>query len=183
MQNIVLLTGRLGRDPELKSFQSGGSICNVSVATSESWKDRQSGEWKDRTEWHNVVIQSEALAKAIANNWKKGDIVNIVGSIRSRKWQDRDGNDRYTTEIIVSNFGGQARRITKGGEGGGSGGGGNRSSGGGSGGGGWNTGGSSQNSSGGWGGGGSSWGGGDQGGGQGGDRPPFDSDLDDDVPF
>ena len=177
--NKVILIGNLGADPEIKSFQNGGKIANIRIATSEQWKDRMSGERKERTEWHNVVINGDGLVGVVERYLKKGSKVYIEGSLRTRKWQDRDGNDRYTTEIVIAGMGGTLTMLD--GAPGGSGGGGSRggdswSQGGGGSSGGWDQGGGS---------GGSSGGGWNQGGGgsSGGGRPPFDDDLDDDVPF
>ena len=100
--NKVILIGNLGADPEIKSFQNGGKIANLRIATSESWKDRQSGERKERTEWHNVTINSEGLVGVVERFLKKGSKVYIEGQLRTRKWQDRDNNDRYTTEVVLS---------------------------------------------------------------------------------
>ena len=99
--NKVILIGNLGADPEIKSFQNGGRIANLRIATSESWKDRATGERKERTEWHSIVIQSDGLVGVVERFLKKGSKIYIEGSLRTRKWQDRDGNDRYTTEISV----------------------------------------------------------------------------------
>ena len=179
--NKVILIGNLGADPEIKSFQNGGRIANIRIATSESWKDRMTGERKERTEWHNVVINGDGLVGVVERYLKKGSKVYIEGSLRTRKWQDRDGNDRYTTEVVVAGMGGTLTMLdgAPGGGGGSRGGGSNDwgGSGGGSSGGGWNQGGGGSSSSGG--------GGWNQGGGGsgGGGRPPFDDDLDDDVPF
>lgn len=175
--NKVILIGNLGADPEIKSFQNGGKIANIRIATSEQWKDRMTGERKERTEWHNVVINGEGLVGVVERYLKKGSKVYIEGSLRTRKWQDRDGNDRYTTEVVIAGMGGNLTML----DGAPGGGGGARSGGGDS----WNQGGGS---SGGWDQGGSSGGGSgggwNQGGGSsGGGRPPFDDDLDDDVPF
>lgn len=174
--NKVILIGNLGADPEIKSFQNGGKIANIRIATSEQWKDRMTGERKERTEWHNVVINGDGLVGVVERYLKKGSKVYIEGSLRTRKWQDRDGNDRYTTEVVIAGMGGTLTMLDGApGGGGGSRGGGDDSWGGGGSGGGWNQGGgSSGGSSGGGFGGGSSGGGG---------RPPFDDDLDDDVPF
>jgi single-strand DNA-binding protein len=174
--NKVILIGNLGADPEIKSFQNGGKIANIRIATSEQWKDRMTGERKERTEWHNVVINGDGLVGVVERYLKKGSKVYIEGSLRTRKWQDRDGNDRYTTEVVIAGMGGTLTMLDGAPGGGGSRGGGDDSwGGGGSSGGGWNQGGgSSGGSSGGGFGGGSSGGGG---------RPPFDDDLDDDVPF
>lgn len=176
--NKVILIGNLGADPEIKSFQNGGKIANIRIATSENWKDRMTGERKERTEWHNVVINGEGLVGVVERYLKKGSKVYVEGSLRTRKWQDRDGNDKYTTEVVIAGIGGALTMLdgAPGGGGGGSRGGGGEDS--------WgNGGGSGGGSGGGWnqGGGGSSGGG--SSGGSGGGRPPFDDDLDDDVPF
>lgn len=105
--NKVILVGNLGADPEVKSFQSGGRIANLRLATSESWTDRQSGERKERTEWHTVVIDNDNLVRVAEQYLKKGSKVYIEGQLRTRKWQDRDGNDRYTTEVYVGRFRGE----------------------------------------------------------------------------
>jgi len=103
--NKVILVGNLGADPEVKSFANGGRIVNLRVATSENWKDKATGERKERTEWSSVVIQNDGLVGVVARFLKKGSKVYIEGQLRTRKWQDKDGNDRYTTEIAVG-FGG-----------------------------------------------------------------------------
>lgn len=100
--NKVILVGNLGADPEVKSFQNGGKICNLRIATSESWKDRASGEKKERTEWHNVVINGEGLVGVAERFLRKGSKIYIEGQLRTRKWQDQSGNDRYTTEVSLS---------------------------------------------------------------------------------
>ncbi len=105
--NKVILVGNLGQDPEVKSFQTGGRIANLRLATSETWTDRQSGERKERTEWHSVVIDNENLVRVAEQYLKKGSKVYIEGQLRTRKWQDRDGNDRYTTEVYVGRFRGE----------------------------------------------------------------------------
>jgi single-strand DNA-binding protein len=166
--NKVIIVGNLGADPEVKSFQNGGRICNLRIATSEDWKDKQTGEKKERTEWHSVTLQSDGLVGVAERFLKKGSKVYIEGSLRTRKWQDQSGNDRYTTEISVAGYDGKLVMLD--GPKGGAGGGGGSSFGGGSSD-GWNQGGSGGGS------GGSSGGGWNQGGGG------FDSDLDDDVPF
>jgi len=97
--NKVILIGNLGKDPEVKYFPSGGALCNVTIATSESWKDKQTGEQKERTEWHNVVFNNK-LAEIAGQYLKKGSKVYVEGSLRTRKWE-KDGVDRYTTEILV----------------------------------------------------------------------------------
>src|SRR3546814_357111 len=104
--NKVILIGNLGADPEIKSFQNGGKIANIRIATSEQWKDRMTGERKERTEWHNVVINGEGLVGVVERYLKKGSKVYIEGSLRTRKWQDRDGNDKYTTEVVIAGMGG-----------------------------------------------------------------------------
>lgn len=105
--NRAIIVGRVGKDPEIKSFSNGGKIANFSIATTETWKDRQSGERRESTEWHNVTIQSEGLVGIVEQYVKKGDLIGIEGSIKTRKWQDQSGNDRYSTEIVVTAFGGQ----------------------------------------------------------------------------
>ena len=162
--NKVILIGNLGQDPEVKSFQNGGRIANLRIATSEQWKDKATGERKERTEWHTVVLQSDGLVGVAERFLRKGSKVYIEGQLRTRKWQDASGNDRYTTEVSVGGIGGVLTMLD-GAQGGGSGGGGQRSGGSDNsgGGGGWNQGGASSGGSGG----GSS----------------FNDDLDDDIPF
>ena len=104
--NKVILVGNLCADPEAKSFANGGKIANIRIATNESWKDRSSGERKERVEYHNVVIQSDGLVSVVERFLRKGSKVYIEGSLRTRKWQDRDGNDRFTTEVSVGGMGG-----------------------------------------------------------------------------
>ena len=104
--NRVELIGNLGRDPEIRSTQAGKKIATLSIATSESWKDQQSGEWKERTEWHRVVIFNEGLAKVAEKHLTSGMKVRIEGKLRTRKWQDQVGQDRYSTEIHIENFDG-----------------------------------------------------------------------------
>lgn len=170
--NKVMLIGNLGADPEIRSFQNGGKVANLRIATSETWKDRNTGERQERTEWHTVAIFSEGLVNVCENYLKKGSKVFIEGQLQTRKWQDQSGQDRYSTEVVLRGFngtltmldgagGGAGRSGGGGGQGGGYGGG-NQ----GGGGGGWNQGG---------GGSGSSAGGASQGGGY--------DDLDDDIPF
>ncbi|MFC0204444.1 single-stranded DNA-binding protein [Novosphingobium soli] len=184
--NKVIIVGNLGADPEVKSFQNGGRIANLRIATSESWKDRATGERKERTEWHSVVLQSDGLVGVAERFLRKGSKVYIEGQLRTRKWQDQNGNDRYTTEVSVGGIGGVLTMLDGApGSGGGSGGGGGQRSGG------WNEGGASgggQRSggrSGGddWGrsGGGDDWG--RSGGSSGGSSGGFGDDLDDDIPF
>jgi single-strand DNA-binding protein len=181
--NKVILIGNLGADPEVKSFQNGGKVCNIRIATSESWKDRTSGEKKERTEWHTVAIFSEGLVGVAERFLRKGSKVYIEGQLRTRKWQDQSGNDRYTTEIALQGPGAVLTMLDgapgggqgAGGQGGGFGG--ARSSGGG---GDWGSGASGGYDEG-FGGGGRSSGSASRGGGMG--SPSFDSDLDDEVPF
>jgi len=153
--NKVILVGNLGADPEVKSFANGGRIANLRVATSENWKDKATGERKERTEWSSVVIQNDGLVGVVERFLKKGSKIYIEGKLQTRKWQDKDGNDRYTTDISVG-FGGVLTMLdgAKGGNGGGT---------------------SSGASDGGNGG--SSAGAGSGGG------SPFPDDLDDEVPF
>src|SRR6478752_6254391 len=104
--NKVILIGNLGQDPEVKSFQNGGRIANLRIATSENWKDKNTGERKERTEWHTVVLQSDGLVGVAERYLRKGSKVYIEGSLRTRKWQDNNGNDRYSTEVSVGGIGG-----------------------------------------------------------------------------
>ncbi|XDA99701.1 single-stranded DNA-binding protein [Sulfitobacter sp. LCG007] len=99
--NKVILIGNLGRDPEVRTFQNGGKVCNLRIATSETWKDRNSGERKERTEWHSVAIFSEPLARVAEQYLKKGSKVYIEGQLETRKWQDQSGQDRYSTEVVL----------------------------------------------------------------------------------
>lgn len=99
--NKVILIGNLGQDPEVKSFQNGGRIANLRIATSESWKDKQTGERKERTEWHSVVLSGDGLVGVAERYLRKGSKVYIEGQLRTRKWQDQSGNDRYSTEVAV----------------------------------------------------------------------------------
>ncbi len=100
--NKVILVGNLGRDPEVRSFQNGGKVCNLRIATSENWKDRNTGERRERTEWHTVAIFSEPLVRIAEQYLRKGSKVYIEGQLETRKWQDQSGQDRYTTEIVVN---------------------------------------------------------------------------------
>jgi single-strand DNA-binding protein len=183
--NKVIIVGNLGRDPEVRSFQNGGKVVNLRIATSETWRDRNSGERKERTEWHSVAIFSEPLAKIAEQYLRKGSKVYIEGQLETRKWQDQSGQDRYTTEIVLRPYRGELTLLDGRGEGGGSGGGGYDDQGGGYGGGndyeGGRGGGSYGGSSGGgYGGGRLGGGGGQQGGfGGGGGR----NDMDDEIPF
>lgn len=177
--NKVILVGNLGADPEVKSFQNGGKVCNLRIATSESWKDRNTGEKQERTEWHSVAIFSEGLAGVAERFLRKGSKVYIEGQLRTRKWQDQSGNDRYSTEVVLQGPGAVLTMLdgAPGGGGGGGFGGGQR--GGGSSGGGNDWGGSSGGGSGGGSGGWNQGGGGSSSGSRGG----FADDLDDDIPF
>ena len=114
--NKVFIVGRLGKDPEIKSFANGGKIANISVATSETWKDKQTGEKKERTEWHNITVQGDGLVGVVERFLKKGSEVSVVGKLQTRKWQDKEGNDRYTTETVVG-MGGELALIGGGGGG------------------------------------------------------------------
>ena len=123
--NKVILVGNLGRDPEVKSMQDGRSMVNMSVATSETWRDRQSGERKERTEWHRVVIFNEKLAEVAQKFVRKGSKVYVEGQLSTRKWTDQSGQERYTTEAVIPRFGGALTMLdgrSGGGEGGGAGG-------------------------------------------------------------
>jgi len=102
--NKVILVGNLGRDPEVRTFQNGGKVCNLRIATSENWKDRNTGERRERTEWHSVAIFSEPLARIAEQYLKKGAKVYLEGQLETRKWQDKDGNDKYSTEVVLRNF-------------------------------------------------------------------------------
>ncbi len=171
--NKVILVGNLGRDPEVRSFQNGGKVCNLRIATSETWKDRNTGERRERTEWHSVAIFSEPLARIAEQYLRKGSKVYIEGQLETRKWQDQSGQDRYSTEVVLRPYRGELTLLDSrgGGDGGGYGGG----QGGGYGGGGG--GGFPDDRDGGYGGG---SGGGSQGGGFGGGRS---NDMDDEIPF
>ena len=178
--NKVILVGNLGADPQSKSFQNGGKVVNLRIATSESWKDKMSGERKEKTEWHSVAIFNEGLANVAERYLRKGSKVYIEGALQTRKWQDQSGNDRYSTEIVLQGFNSVLTMLDgapgSGGSGGGGGGGGSR------GGDDWGAGGGGNDFGGGSSGGGrgGSSGGGFGGGGGGGG---FADDLDDDVPF
>lgn len=122
--NKVILIGNLGRDPEVRSFPSGGKVANLRIATSETWRDKTSGERKEKTEWHSVAIYSEPLVKVAEQYLRKGSKVYIEGQLETRKWQDKDGADRYTTEIALRPFRSELTMLDGRGEGGGSSGGG-----------------------------------------------------------
>jgi single-strand DNA-binding protein len=164
--NKVMLIGNLGKDPEVRSFQNGGKVCNFSLATSESWKDKNTGERREKTDWHNVAIFNENLVRIAEQYLKKGSKVYIEGSLQTRKWQDQSGADKYTTEVVLQNFNGTLVLLDRaeGGGGGSRGGGGD-----------WNQDEAPRGN----------FGGGAARGGSGGVSRPsaFDSDLDDDVPF
>lgn len=162
--NKVILVGNLGRDPEIRSMQSGEEIAQLSLATSETWRDKASGERKERTEWHRVVIFNENLVKVAKQYLKKGSKVYIEGSLQTRKWTDKDGAEKYTTEVVLQRFRGELTMLDgrDGGGGGGS----------------YGGGGDDYGSSGG-----SSGGGGRSSGGGGGGPAPRRDDMDDEIPF
>ncbi len=172
--NKVILVGNLGRDPEVRSFPNGGKVCNLRIATSENWRDKQSGERKERTEWHSVAIFNENLARIAEQYLKKGSTVYIEGQLETRKWTDQQGQERYSTEVVLRPFRGELTLL------------GGRDGGGGGAQGGY---GGGAASGGGYGGGydeGASFGGGGTGGGNGGGQPASGggrSDFDDDIPF
>ena len=163
--NKVILVGNLGRDPEVRSFQNGGKVCNLTIATSENWRDKSSGEKRERTEWHRVAIFSEGLVRVAEQYLKKGSKVYIEGQLETRKWQDQNGQDKYSTEVVLRGFNSTLTMLDGRSEGGGGGGGG-----------GYDRGGDDF-------GGGS--GGGDSRGGSGGGSKDggFRNDLDDEIPF
>jgi len=123
--NKVILIGNLGRDPEVRSFPNGGKVVNLRIATSERWRDRNTGENKERTEWHSVAIFNEALARVAEQYLRKGSKVYVEGQLETRKWQDQSGQDRYTTEVVLRPFRSELTMLDgrDGGSGGGSGGG------------------------------------------------------------
>lgn len=165
--NKVILVGNLGRDPEIRSTQDGTKVANLSVATSENWRDKSSGERREKTEWHRVVIFNERLVDVAERFLKKGSKIYLEGQLQTRKWTDQSGAEKYTTEVVLQRFRGELTMLDGKGEGGGGGmGGGDDYGGGGGGGYGGGSGG------GGYGGGSSGGGGGSRGG-----------DLDDDIPF
>jgi single-strand DNA-binding protein len=163
--NKVILIGNLGNDPEIRRTQDGRPIANLSIATSDTWKDKNTGERREKTEWHRVVVFNEGLCRVIENYVKKGSKVYIEGQLQTRKWQDNEGKDRYSTEVVLQNYNGTLTMLD--GRGDNQGGGGSYDQGGGSF-------GQSGPSSGG------QIGGGDQGGGFGG---PSGGDIDDEIPF
>ncbi|MDD9745618.1 MULTISPECIES: single-stranded DNA-binding protein [Marinovum] len=164
--NKVILIGNLGRDPEVRTFQNGGKVCNLRIATSETWKDRNTGERRERTEWHSVAIFNEGLVRVAEQYLRKGSKVYLEGQLQTRKWQDQSGQDRYSTEVVLQGFGSTLTMLD--GREGGGGGGGFGGSGQGNYGGGYDSGPQDQ----GYGGGGS----------QGGGNPPS-RDIDDEIPF
>ncbi|WP_425050544.1 single-stranded DNA-binding protein [Psychromarinibacter sp. S121] len=165
--NKVILIGNLGRDPEVRNFQNGGKVCNLRIATSETWKDRNTGERRERTEWHSVAIFQEGLVRIAEQYLRKGSKVYIEGKLQTRKWQDQSGQDRYSTEVVLQGYDGVLTMLDGRGEGGGGGGG--------------------YDDRGGYGGGssGGGYGGGSQGGGGGGGYggPTPAGDIDDEIPF
>ena len=164
--NKVILIGNLGRDPEIRTFQNGGKVANLRIATSEQWKDRTTGERREKTEWHTVSILSEGLVNVVERFLKKGSKVYVEGQLETRKWQDQSGQDRYSTEVVLRGFGGTLQMLDGRGEGAG---------GGGAAGGGYDDYGS--------GGGAASGGGGNRGGATGGGAGAGRSDYDDEIPF
>lgn len=104
--NKVMLIGRLGRDPEVRTFQNGGKVCNFRIATSETWKDKNTGEKREKTEWHSIAIFNEGLVRIAEQYLRKGSQVYIEGQLQTRKWQDQSGADRYSTEVVLQGYGG-----------------------------------------------------------------------------
>ncbi|RIJ14537.1 single-stranded DNA-binding protein [Henriciella mobilis] len=157
--NKVILIGNLGADPEVRQFQNGGQVCNLRIATSETWKDKNTGERREKTEWHNVAIFSEGLVRIAQQYLKKGSKVYLEGKLQTRKWQDQNGQDRYTTEVVLQGFDGTLTMLDSPGGGQGGGGGGRMGGGG--------------------------YGGGSSGGPRELDGPPqdFNQDFDDEIPF
>jgi single-strand DNA-binding protein len=177
--NKVILIGNLGQDPEIRRTQDGRPICNLSLATSESWRDKNTGERKEKTEWHRVVIFSEPLCKVVEQYLRKGSKVYIEGALQTRKWQDQSGQDRYSTEVVIQGFNGQLTML----DGRAGGGGGENYAG-------MHEEGGSYGGSGGGGGYAGSGGGSTRGSSSGGgggrkkdDAPSFDKELDDEIPF
>ncbi|MBI1217761.1 MAG: single-stranded DNA-binding protein [Rhodobacteraceae bacterium] len=168
--NKVILIGNLGRDPEVRSFPSGGKVCNLRIATSENWRDKATGERKERTEWHSVAIFNENLVRIAEQYLRKGSTVYIEGQLETRKWQDQSGADRYSTEVVLRPFRGELTLLGGRGD----------AAGGGDAGGGYDSGPASGGYGGGAGGGGygGGYGGGSSGGGGG-----RSSDMDDEIPF
>ncbi|MFB9150425.1 single-stranded DNA-binding protein [Roseovarius ramblicola] len=158
--NKVIIIGNLGRDPEVRTFQDGGKLCNLRIATSETWKDRNTGERRERTEWHNVTLRGDGLVRVAEQYLRKGSKVYVEGQLQTRKWQDQSGQDRYSTDVVVAGLGGVLTMLDGRGDAG---------SGGGGGGGGY---GSDRDQG---------YGGGDYGGGAPSGRPS--GDMDDEIPF
>jgi single-strand DNA-binding protein len=119
--NKVILVGNLGRDPEVRRLNSGAAVVNLRLATSESWRDKTTGERQERTEWHNVVIFNENLGKIAEQYLKKGSKVYIEGQLQTRKWQDQSGQDKYTTEVVLQRFRGELTMLDRAGDSGGAG--------------------------------------------------------------
>ena len=170
--NKVTLIGNLGADPEIRTFNNGGKVCDLRIATSEKWRDKNTGENREKTEWHRVSIFGEGLIRVCEQYLRKGSSVYIEGKLQTRKWQDQSGNDRYSTDIVLQGFDGKMIMLDSRNSGGGGGDFGGGQGGGGGGYGGGNQGGSNQ---------GGGYGGGNQGGPQGG--PPAAGGLDDEIPF
>ena len=164
--NKVILIGNLGRDPEVRTFQNGGKVCNLRIATSETWKDRNTGERKEKTEWHSVAIFQEGLVRIAEQYLRKGSKVYIEGQLQTRKWQDQSGQDKYSTEVVLQGYGGTLTML----DGRDGGGGGNYGGGGGGG----QMGYDDRDSG---------YGGSSSGGGGGGNAPGPSRDLDDEIPF
>jgi single-strand DNA-binding protein len=162
--NKVILVGNLGRDPEVRSFQNGGKVCNLRIATSETWRDKATGERKERTEWHTVAIFNEGLVRIAEQYLRKGSTVYIEGQLETRKWQDQSGADRYSTEVVLRPYRGEMTLLGGRGDGGGGG----------------NSGG---NTGGGYDRGGPDYGDSRGGGGSGYGGPAGPSDMDDEIPF
>lgn len=117
--NKVILVGNLGNDPEVRNLPSGGKVVNLSIATSDQWRDKNTGERKERTEWHRVVIFSEGLVRVAEQYLRKGSKVYVEGALQTRKWQDQQGQDRYSTEIVLQGFNSTLTMLDGRGEGGG----------------------------------------------------------------
>jgi len=156
--NKVILVGNLGRDPEVRTFQNGGKVCNLRLATSEQWRDRNTGERREKTEWHSVAIFAEPLVRIAEQYLRKGSKVYLEGQLETRKWQDQSGQDRYTTEVVLRPYKGELTLLD-----------------------------SRADSGGGYGGGGGPVedrsGGGGYGGGHGGGGAPAGGDIEDEIPF
>ena len=120
--NKVILVGNLGRDPEVRTFQNGGKVCNLRLATSEQWRDRNTGERREKTEWHSVAIFAEPLVRIAEQYLRKGSKVYLEGQLETRKWQDQSGQDRYTTEVVLRPYRSELTMLDGRGEGGGGGG-------------------------------------------------------------